>query len=352
MNRKAISKEFSRRDFLRVAGTGLVGAAFVGATGCGGGQGGGGTGGGGGEFTLVTGHQLAADTPFDKGLKKFADLVEEKTDGQVTVQVNPAAQIGDEAEMFQGMRDGTVDAAVVAPGSIGEFVPEINIFSVPFLVTSREQRDKVINGEPAERLEQLVQDQTSVRTMGYFGGGIRNMFFTEPASSLEDIQGRLFRVKASQLLQDSYSALGLKTEVVAGDELYNALRQGVVDGAENESVFVLSEAYYEAAPHLLLTKHEVTIRPFYISSQTLDRLPEDLSEAVLEAGSEASEWERELEGREDDQALETLQEEHGLEVTEVDTDPMVAAIEPVWQEYAKEWGMEDTLQQIRDAKTE
>lgn len=357
MTRQARSREFSRRDFLKVAGTGLVGAAFVGAAGCGGGQGGGqggdGNGGGGEQFRLIAGHQLAVDTPFDEGLKEFAQLVEEKTDGQVTVQVQPNAQAGTEAEMFQAMEQGggSVDVGVIAPGSIGEFVPEASVLSMPFLVTSREQRDAVINGQPAETVEQLIQEQTGVRTMGYFGGGIRNMFFTNPAESIEDVQGRQFRVQPSDILTDSFGAVGLNPTVVAYEELYNALQQGVVDGAENESVYIVSQNFYEAAPHGLVTQHEVTIRPLMISGATLDRLPEDLRSAVLEAGTEASQFERDLEAETDDEAFETLESEYNMTWVEPpDIEQAYQNVEPVWQEYAEQWGMTDTLQQIQDLR--
>lgn len=348
------SKELSRRDFLKVTGVGLIGTAFVGAAGCGGGQGGGGTGGGGEQFQLIAGHQLAADTPFDQGLMRFAELVEEKTGGQVTVQVQPNAQAGTEPEMFQAMEQGgAVDVGIIAPGSIGEFVPESNILSMPFLITSREQRDQVINGEPAQTIEQLIQEQTGVRTMGYFGGGVRNMFFTQPAESIEGIQGRLFRVQPSNILTDSFGAVGLKPSVVAYEELYNALQQGVVEGAENESVFILSQKFYEPAPHLLQTQHEVTIRPLMIGSATLDRLPEDLRSSVLEAGAEASEYERRIEAEADDEALQTLQEELGMIVVEPpDIEQAFEAVRPVWEKYAEQWGMQDMLQQIQDMRME
>jgi tripartite ATP-independent transporter DctP family solute receptor len=219
-------------------------------------------------LTLIAGHQLAADTPFDQGLDKFAELVEEKTDGQVTVEVHPSAELGTETEMFQGMQNGTIDVAVVAPGSIAEFVPQISILSMPFLVTSREQRDEIIDGPIADELAKTVEDATGTRPLSYFGGGIRNMFFTEPVKDVNDIDGRLFRVQPSEVLTDSFSAVGLEPTVVAYNELYNALQQGVVEGAENESVFIQSQKFFEPAPHILLTQHEVTIRPLMIASST------------------------------------------------------------------------------------
>jgi len=338
-------QKITRRKFIGLAAAG-AGATLLGACGGAGGQGGDGE-----QFTLRAGHQLAVDTPFDKGLKRFAKLAEEKTNGQVKVQVFPNAEIGDEPELFQGMQEGTADVAVLSPGSAGEFVPEMNMLILPFLVTSREQRNKIINGEPAKAVEQLVEEKTDVHTMGYFGGGIRSMLFTEPAASMEDVQGRIFRVQPTKILTDIFKAVGLSPTVVAYTELYNALQQGVVEGAENEPVFILSQKFYEVAPHMLLTQHEVTIRPLMISGATLDRLPENLRNAVLEAGAEASEYEREVEAEADDQSLQTLQEEHGVAVKDVDLLPLIEAVEPIWQRAAEQWGLEDVLQQMKEARS-
>ena len=298
------------------------------------------------EYTLLAGHQLAAGTPFDQGLIRFAELVEEKTDGQVTVEVNSGGAIGSELEMFEGMTVGTVDVAVVAPNSIAEFVPEATILSMPFLVDSREMRDRVIESEAFAQVASMIQEQAGVEVLGVFGGGIRNMFFTESVETVDGMQGRRFRVQPSSILTDSFGAIGLEPTVVAYSELYNALAQGVVSGAENESVYVLSQAFYEPAPYLLQTQHEVTIRPLVISSMTLDRLPPELANAVREAGAEASVYAREVEAEADDAALQTLQDEHGMTVVELDTAPLIEEVQPIWTQYAEQWGLTDVLEQI------
>ncbi|WP_341359197.1 TRAP transporter substrate-binding protein [Georgenia sp. M64] len=301
-------------------------------------------------YTLIAGHQLAADTPFDEGLDEFASLVEEKTEGQVTVEVHPNAELGTETDMFQAMQNGTMDVAIVAPGSIAEFVPQVSILSMPFLVTSREQRDEIIEGPIAEELAATIEETSGIVPMSYFGGGVRQMFFTEPAESLDDIQGRLFRVQPSEVLTDAFGAVGLEPTVVAYNELYNALQTGVVEGAENESVYIDSQKFYEPAPHILQTNHEVTIRPLIIGSQTLERLPEDLREAVLEAGEEAGAFERELEAQVDDEKLAALGEMEGVTITEVDTSGVEEQVRPVWEQYAAEWGAEDMLEQILELR--
>lgn len=302
-------------------------------------------------FTLVAGHQLAAGTPFDEGLREFARLVEEKTDGQVTVEVHPNAELGTETDMFQAMQSGTMDVAIVAPGSISEFVPQVSILSMPFLVTSREQRDAIISGPIAEDLAASIEETSGIVPMTYFGGGFRQMFFTEPATGLDDIGGRLFRTQPSAVLTDSFAAVGLEPTVVAYNELYNALQTGVVGGADNEAVFIDSQKFYEPAPNILVTNHEVTIRPLIIASSTLEGLPEELRAAVLEAGDEAGQFERDLEAETDDAALASLSEMDGVTVVEADTSGAVELVRPVWEEYAAQWGMEEVLQQIIDLQS-
>lgn len=301
----------------------------------------------GAEHVLIASHQLAAGTTFDEGLHEFADLVAEKSDGRVRVEVYPSAQLGSETDLFENMRRGLVDVAVVSPGFIAEFVPEMSILSMPFLVTTREQRDTIIDSDVAERLERLMKDRTGNEVLTYFGGGARQMFFNAPVDDPSDLTDRLFRTQPSQVLADSFGALGMHASNVSYGELYSALQQDVVSGADNEAVFIVAENFQEAAPHLYLTGHEVTIRPAVISGHTLDRLPEDLRQIVLEAGEEAGEFARELEAETDDAALEELRSDPDVTVVEADTEVLAAMVEPVWEQYAARWGLEDMLAEIR-----
>lgn len=305
----------------------------------------------GAEHVLLGGHQLAAGTPFDKGLNKFGELVAEKTSGRVRVDVHPNAALGTETEMFQGLITGTLDIGIFAPGSIAEFSAEMSILSMPFLVIDRDQRDGLLSGGIAERLAGLLTERTKTLPLTYFGGSFRQMFFTQPATTLDDIRGRLFRVQPSAVLTDSFSAaVGVQPSVVAYNELYNALQQGVVDGADNEPVFIDSQKFYEPAPHILQTNHEVTIRPLIISQRTIDKLGPELGALVMEAGAEAGEYQRRHEAEIDDSILGELAGRDGIVVTPVDTAPVLDSVQPVWQRYAEQWGIPDVLEQIIDLR--
>lgn len=298
------------------------------------------------EHVLVGGHQLAVGTPFDEGMNEFARLVEEKTDGRVAIDAHPNAALGTETEMFQGMQTGTIDVGIFAPGSIAEFAPEMSILSMPFLITDRSQRDAVIEGDIAAELADMLNESTDTYPLTYFGGSYRQMFFNEPAEDLDDVQGRLFRVQPAAVLTDSFAAVGLSPTVVSYNELYNALQQGVVDGADNEAVFIDSQNFFEPAPYILQTNHEVTIRPLIVAESTMEELGPELAALVQEAADEAGQFQRELEEEVDDEILAELAQRPGVTVVETDTTEVIDDVEAVWERYAAAWGTEDILAEI------
>ncbi len=298
-------------------------------------------------IVLTAGHQLAIDTPFDDGLNRFAELVAEKTDGRVEVRVHPNAQLGNETEMFQALETGTVDFGIFAPGSIAEYYPGITLVSMPFLVSDRDHRDRILDSGVLEPIESSIAETTGTEVLTYFGGSQRQMFFTRPASSLADVQGRLFRVQPSEMLTESYLAMGLEPTVIAYTELYNALQQDVVNGAENEAVFIESQRFYEPAPNILLTNHEVTFRPLMASARTWDKLDDELAALVREAAVEAGVFQRQVEGEADEDTLSRLGDLDGVTVTEVDTAQWSADMGAIWDKYAAQWNVADVLEAIK-----
>ena len=302
------------------------------------------------DVTLIAATQAPGNSPFEAGLEKFAELVSEKTKGAVEVDIFVGGQLGSEPELFQGAIQGSVDVVIVAPGNIAEFVPQIALLEMPFVTTSHEQVERMIDGYPLEHLNDVLNEKTQTRIVGVFGGGTRNMFFTEPASGIEDFKGRRFRTQASKQLTDAYGALGLEPTVLAFSEMYGALQQGVIEGGEMESIYTESASFPEVAPNMLMTRHVITIRPLVMSDKTLAKLTDEQRAAVLEAAAEASEYERGIEKTTDAEALDRMKEKYGLTYLEVDVQPMIEAIRPVWEKYAAEWGEQKLLDSIEELR--
>lgn len=300
--------------------------------------------------TLTVAHQLAEDTPFDNGFKKFAELVDEKTNGEVKVEIYPNAQLGNETEVFQSLEKGTVDLGVFAPGSIAEYYPGLTLLSMPFLIGDLDHRDKVLASDAVATLEKELTETTGNEVLTYFGGSNRQMFFTKPVADIDDAKGRLIRVQPSEMLSASYLALGLEPTVVAYNELYNALQQGVVEAAENEPVFIDSQKFYEVAPHILLTNHEVTFRPVIGSPKMWDKVSADQKAAILEAASEAGDFERNLEATKNQEYLDLIATYDGVTMQEVDVSTWIESMHVIWEDYAAQWNVSDELAEIVSLK--
>ena len=131
--------------------------------------------------------------------------------------------------------------------------------------------------------------------IGYAGGGIRNIFANKPLKNLADLKGLKVRVQGAPIWSKTFAAAGMSPTVIAYNEVYNAIQNGVISAGENEAAGVEAMKFYEVAPHLNLTQHAVSIRPICFSVKTLKTLPKDLQDAILKAGKEAGDFGRKLE---------------------------------------------------------
>ena len=131
--------------------------------------------------------------------------------------------------------------------------------------------------------------------IGYAGGGIRNIFANKPLKNLADIKGLKVRVQGAPIWSKTFAAAGMSPTVIAYNEVYNAIQNGVISAGENEAAGVEAMKFYEVAPHLNLTQHAVSIRPICFSVKTLKTLPKDLQDAIMKAGKEAGDFGRQLE---------------------------------------------------------
>src|SRR5699024_9190505 len=98
------------------------------------------------KYEITVGHGVATDTTFDKSMHKFKDLVEEESEGEIEVSVHPAAELGAEPDLFEGLMEGTIDVMITAPGSLGDFVPELSLFDLAFLVKDNDHQREITQG--------------------------------------------------------------------------------------------------------------------------------------------------------------------------------------------------------------
>jgi TRAP-type C4-dicarboxylate transport system substrate-binding protein len=173
--------------------------------------------------------------------------------------------------------------------------------------------------------------------IGYAGGGTRNIFVNKPVRNMAELKGLKVRVQGAPIWSRTFSAAGMAPSVIAYNEVYNAIQNGVIAAGENEAAGVEQMKFYEVAPHLAMTQHAITIRPLCFSGKSFKKLPADLQAAIVRAGKEAGAYGRQIESSEDAAKLDAMEKAGKLKrVPFADRDAMKKSVDPVMAAYAKE----------------
>jgi TRAP-type C4-dicarboxylate transport system substrate-binding protein len=221
----------------------------------------------------------------------------------------------------------------------------------PFLFRDLAHWNKVLDADVLKPVADEIAQKADVMLIGYAGGGTRNIFINKPMGSLADIKGLKVRVQGAPIWSKTFQAVGMAPTVIAYNEVYNGIQNGVIQAGENEAAGVESMKFYEVAPHLAMTQHAITIRPLCFSGKTFKSLPADLQAAVLKAGKEAGAHGRKIESSEDEQKLEAMEKAGKLKrVPFKDRAEMEKLVAPVMAAYAKEIGADEIYAKIAAIK--
>jgi tripartite ATP-independent transporter DctP family solute receptor len=301
------------------------------------------------KIVLKVAQNSSIEHPYQIGMEKLKETLENRTKGAMEVHIFPSGQLGgSEEQAVQGVNFGLIDATVVAAGNLAPFVPEMELFNLPFLFRDEEHFYRVLDGPVGQWLGRVIEQKTHTIFLGYWSFGTRNVWNAKrPILTPEDLKGLKIRVMGSPILLDSFNALGAQATNMSWGELYSALQQGVLDGAECGEVDLLLEKFYEVTKHVSLTNHLVGAAPVLFSKKRYDALPPSLQAAVLEAGrasvAAARAAERELSRR----ALVEL-EGKGIEFHRVDKEIFRAKVQPVYKKYADRVGGMTLIEQVME----
>jgi len=284
---------------------------------------------------------------------KFAEYVDELSEGRIKIDVFTASQLGDEITCLNALQmgGGTVDFYRGNTNSLGDYgIKKMNLFGLPYIFTSREGMWKVLDDE---NLGQAFLNEGAEVGAGFVGiaytdEGARNTFTSMEISSIADLKGKKIRVPETTLMMDTMSALGAEPTPISYSELYSSIQTGVVDGGENGYPGYDSNKFYEVAPYYLLDGHTFSPGVILMAEARWNELSEEDQALLKEAGAKASEWNKEQIEAEEAELRKSL-EEKGVTIIDVPAEDMAAAQEAckdVWAGYSE--GIEDVLQAIVD----
>ena len=302
-------------------------------------------------LTLNGAVQFNDDHAFTKGLVRFEELVKKYYGKPVNFTLHKNSSLGLEKQYFEYMSQGkAVDFGIVSPAHMSTFAKAAPFIDAPFVFKGIEHMNKVVQQDILKPIADEVATKAEVMLIGHAGGGIRNIFANKPLKNLADIKGLKVRVQGAPIWSKTFAAVGMSPTVIAYNEIYNAIQNGVIAAGENEAAGVEAMKFYEVAPHLNLTQHAVSIRPICFSVKTLKTLPKELQDAIFKAGKEAGDYGRALESGEEASKLDTLEKAGKLKrVPFEERDAMKKLADPVMAAYAKEIGAEGIFEKINVA---
>ncbi|MFV0406996.1 MAG: TRAP transporter substrate-binding protein [Propioniciclava sp.] len=301
---------------------------------------------------LRLGVQMAAETSFGRAANDLAEMVAERSDGRITIEVFTDGVLGDELEMWESMQAGTLDMSVTSPGRISNFVPEYFVYELPYIFTDYAHRDAVADSPVGEKIDAILTEEAGIVVLGQMGGSARYLLTTDTeAPDLADIDGVKMRVQEAQIVVDTWTALGTLPVTVAYNETYTALQTGVVNAAENELSTFTTMKWYEPSNYLMLTAHSIGMRPLVISEATFSKLSESDQQLLREAGQEAALKAVEYERADEEAAFAELQELGITLVDLTDKQEWIDATAPIRDNFAAEHdGMPEIMQEIAATK--
>jgi len=290
------------------------------------------------------------DYPTTIAAKKFADLVNEGTQGRVIIDIYDNAKIATEDAVAKQVKYGTVDMTRVSLSALSDITHELEVLQLPYLYRDGEHMWKVLDGDIGKEFLTKM-DKDGIVGLAWNDGGARNFYNSKhEIKSLEDIKGLKIRVQESPLMEDLVKALGAEPVPMPYGEVVEGLKSGRIDGAENSWPSYESQGHYKYAKYYTVDEHSRVPEIMIISKRTLDRLSPTDQQVIRMCAVESAKYERELWAKREAESKKKVVDAGTVvtELSDAEKAKFVKAIEPIYEKYAA--GQMDLVKRIREVK--
>lgn len=294
---------------------------------------------------IKLGHGLDITHPVHKAMIFMGERLEEKSDGTMRIDIYPNQQLGSERECLELLQIGSLGMTKVSTGVMENFATGLKVFGLPFLFRDREHRFNVLESEIGEDFLNSSIDKR-LKGLTFYDAGSRSFYAKEPIRTPQDLEGLKVRVMESQTAINMVKHLGGSPTPIAWGELYTALQQGIVDGAENNLPSFHLSRHYEVCKYYLLDEHTALPDELVIGTPVWNKLTEQQQKWLKEAAMESSEYQKKLWREAELKALEEIKAA-GVTVIEADKDQFREKVQPMYDEFSKNPEMEQIIEDIQ-----
>ncbi|MDR0621731.1 MAG: TRAP transporter substrate-binding protein [Deltaproteobacteria bacterium] len=286
---------------------------------------------------LKAGHTLTPDHPYHLGLVYLADLLKERTNGEVLLQPQPNSMLGNEQELIEYMQMGSVEAAITSTGPLGGFTDAFLVFDLPFIFPDAATARRILDGPIGQKILESVEN-IDIIGITFFENGFRQITNSvRPILNPEDVKGLKIRTMQNKIHMATFSAIGAVPIPMPFGELYSAMKQGTIDGEENPIPLIYSSKFYEVQQYCSLTGHFYSPTPLFVSKTAWNKLTDEQKSIFRTAAAEARDYQRGLIDKQTAEYVDQLKEK-GMRVDQVDKAVWLQAMEPVYDLFESQGG--------------
>ena len=302
------------------------------------------------ELILRYAENQPEDYPTTQAALAFADLVAERTEGRVKVVVYSGGELGAEQSVIEQMQYGGIDFARVSLSQLAEYVPALSVLQLPYLYEDASQMWRVLDGSIGDDFLAML-DEMDLVGLSWFDAGVRSFYTREKVTDLEQLQGLTLRVQESDMMSEMITDLGAEPVQVVYSQVYAALRNGQIDGAENNWPSYDAMGHYEVAPYFLQDEH-TRVPEIQLAStaaiEKLEALDPSYPEVLRTCARESARTERRLWAEREARSEKELRE-WGVEVTtlpDAEKQKFRAAVQPLYDRFADQ---AELLERIKES---
>lgn len=294
---------------------------------------------------IKLGHGLDTSHPVHKAMLFMAERAKKKSVGSLEIDIYPNQQLGSERETLELLQIGSLGMTKVSTGVLENFIPSLKVFGLPFLFRDREHRFQVLESQIGE---QLLNDGVNKRLKGltFYDAGSRSFYGKKPMYSPDDLKGLKLRVMESNTAITMVDMLNGSPTPIAWGELYTALQQGIVDGAENNLPSFYLSRHYEVCKYFLTDEHTALPDELLVSTIVWNKLSTEEQKWLKEAAMESSEYQKGLWREAELEALKEIQKA-GVTVTYPDKEKFRTMVQPMYEDFSKDPQLKEIIDAIQ-----
>lgn len=285
-------------------------------------------------------HSVAPSYPVCEAMEVFADKVSELSGGTITAELYASGQLGQENDVLESVKLGTIGMTSVNGGAMVPFVPEYAAFTLPYIFANNAMKWEILDGEIGDKVADKIK-AAGFHLIAYMEDGTRNVYTAKKQiRTADDFKGLKIRTTGSIASQDGFAALGAAPTPINLGEVYTALQNGTVDGAENNYSSIYSTKHHEVGKYISSTGHLSVPGAFVMSEKLWESLSADQQKWITEAGEYAHTWGIKRFAAVDDENLQKCIDEGAIyyEFPASEVAKAAAACAPVYEKYSKKAG--------------